>query len=674
LRVGIDIGGTFTDMAVLDESTGEIQIAKSFSTPRNPVEGVVDCIRKSRVNPEKASYLVHGTTIATNAITQRTLPKTALVTTRGFRDILEIMRANRPLPLYDIQWDKPKPLVPRRLRFEVTERFDCRGQVVKKLDESEAISVIRHLKALRVEAIAVAFLFSYMNGSHEERFKELLKRIYPEAYVSVSSEVNAQIREYERTSTVVIDAVVKPLMDAYLRNLEHGLRSIGFKANLMIMRSSGGTMTSRSARQLPIHTIESGPAGGVVGGSFIGDIIGKRNLICIDMGGTTFKASIVDSGVPRSKMEGEVEWGIPYRIPMIDVHEIGTGGGSVAWIDKGGLLRVGPQSAGAEPGPVCYDRGGTEPTITDANAVLGRLDREYFLGGDVRLNTEKAERAIKEKIAVPLGMDVVEAANGILQISNANMYAGMRIVSVERGYDPRDFSVFAYGGAGPMVAATLAKELGSSEVVIPSHPGIFSAIGMLSADIRFDLVRTYMVRVQGADLNALNEAFSKLDSQVVDRVRTESSGRIRLFRTADMRYVGQNYEVTCSAPPEILDEKSLAILRRSFDSEHYRLYGHFKEDEPSEIVSIRSTAIASVRKPKLKKLNKKSSKMKKWKTRQVFFEKDFVEANVYRRSELLPGTVVDAPAVIEEADSTMPIEHNHRAVVDDYGNLVITVR
>ena len=674
-RIGVDIGGTFTDVAALDEASGEIRVAKTPSTPTRPVKGVLDAIHKVQVLPEKVTFIVHGTTVGTNAVIQRKAAKVALITTKGFRDIIEIMEGNRPVwGLYDIQWEKPEPLVPRFLRFEVTERVEHSGRVVEPLNLEEANTVVKKLAEHDIEAVAVSFIFSYMHPEHEERMREIISGELPQASVSLSSQVNPEIREYQRTSTTVIDACIKPVVRRYLESLEEGLQQNGFRCGLMIMRSSGGMMTSRAARETPVHTIESGPAAGVIGSAFVGEMLGNRNLIAIDMGGTTFKVSLIDGGSPRFKSQGEVRWGVPFRIPMIDLSEIGAGGGSVAWIDKGGVMKVGPDSAGADPGPVCYGAGGDNPTITDANLILGRLNPDYFLGGEMKLDREAAEKAIKEKIAKPLGMDTAEAAMGIIEISNANMLGSMRVASVERGYDPRDFYTIAYGGAGPMVASTLAKELGSPRLIIPMNPGIFSAIGMLAADVRFDFAQTYIARMKDADIERINAMYQKLGERAERELRRSFSGASTLLRAVDIRYLGQNYEVTIRVPSGILGPEDLAAISDNFNSEHKRLYGHCKTNEPTEIVTLRTTIVGAMPRPKPKRVAISGyAEIALKGERQVYFpEKEgFIDCPVYERSMLPSGPSLEGPCIIEEMDSTEIVNPGQKASIDQYGNVLV---
>jgi N-methylhydantoinase A len=442
----------------------------------------------------------------------------------------------------------------------------------------------------------------------------------------------------------------------------------------MIMRSSGGMMTSKAAKNNPVQTIESGPAAGVIGSAFLGDILGNKNLVAIDMGGTTFKVSLIDGGLPRFKSQGEIEWGVQYRIPMIDLSEIGNGGGSIAWIDKGGLMKVGPVSAGAEPGPACYRTGGTEPTFTDANIVLGRLNPEYILGGAMKLDKAAAEKAIQEKIAKPLGLDVAEAAMGIIEISNANMLGSMRVASVERGYDPREFDTVAYGGAGPMVASALGKELGSKRVIIPPHPGIFSAIGMLAADLRLDFIQTYITRMNEVNIDKVNMTYQKMEERAVTELRREYAGPSTLTRAADVRYLGQNYEITVAAPSGKLTQTDLGIITNNFNNEHRRLYGHSKPDEPMELVTLRTTIIGKMSRPLLKKIQAvRNVDLASKSERDVFFpeKKGFVKCKIYERPRLGAGSLLEGPCIIEEMDSTVLVNPGQEASIDSFGNVVI---
>ena len=678
MRVGVDIGGTFTDVAVLNEMSGSIRISKVPTTPRNFVEGFLNGIRKSETSPHDTTYLIHGTTVATNAVIQRKLPVTALLMTKGFRDSLEIMRGNRPSwGLYDIRWKKPTPIVQRHFRFEISERVNYKGRVVKALDEAQALQVVADLKRNNVQSVGICFLFSNVNSSHERRVAELISRELPGVSVSLSSEVNPEVREYERTSTVAIDASVKPVVAEYLARLEAALSNLEFKCPLMIMKSSGGMMSSHLARRIPIHTIESGPAGGVIGSANLTTtVFSTKNLLAIDMGGTTFKVSVIEDGKPRLKNEGEIEWGVPYRIPMIDLSEIGAGGGSIAWIDRGGILRVGPQSAGADPGPVCYRLGGTHPTFTDASLVLGRINPSYLLGGEMKLDMQASEEAIRREIATPLGMDVLEAASGIVKIAEANMLGSMRVSSVQRGYDPRDFVTIAYGGAGPLVASSLAQELGSPSVLIPPHPGIFSAIGMLYSDMRLDQSRTFMGRIDQIKMADMIDVYEELESASLSSMRGEGfKGNTAIVRSADLRYVGQNYEVSTPIPSGTLETKRQEIID-NFNKEHKRLYAHSKPDEPIEILTLRVAAIGSMLKPRMTQIETVATSKPQRTDRDVYFEEtdDFQRTPIYERSTLEKDMSIVGPGIIEEMDSTTVVRPGQTALIDDFGNICLKLK
>ena len=514
-EVGIDIGGTFTDFILYDKKTGDFRIAKTLTTPEDRSTGVINAVRKVGVELSDVDYFVHGTTAAVNAIVERKGAKAALITTKGFEDVLELMRGDREHH-YDLQWRKPRPLIPRYLRFGVEERVNYRGEILKPVDTSSLEEVIEILEKEKVESLAICTLHSFMNDENEKKIKSFLESRLPGVDFTLSSELLPEIREYERISTVAINAYIKPVMVRYIENLEQKLRDEKLKSSLMIMKSNGGVMTARGTRDVPAFTIGSGPAGGVIGSTLFGD-----SVITIDMGGTTFDVSLVDNGEPKYTSEKDVTWGFPLRLPQIDIVSVGTGGGSIAWIDEGGLLRVGPQSSGADPGPICYGKGGQEATFTDGCVVNGIIDPDYFLGGEIKLDKAAAEHTILEKLAKPLRMNEREVSSGIFEIACENMAAAMKLVSVERGYDPRDFSIVAFGGAGPMVATFLSRELGSKRVIIPVYPGIFSAVGMLAADVRFDLVQAYPVAIEDIDLNRMNEIVRTLEERGIESLKNE---------------------------------------------------------------------------------------------------------------------------------------------------------
>jgi len=689
-RVAIDIGGTFTDLVLLDEATGATRIIKLPSTPSDPSIGFENTINRilqsGNVAPSELVHLVHGTTVATNAIIKDTVAKTGLITTRGFRDVLEIGRQVRP-HLYDLTRDKPKPLVPRSLRLEVTERVDNLGRVLVPLDEDEAKTAVESLRKEDVSSIAVCFLHSYANSTHEAKVGAIIEKHFPAAFVSISSEICPEFREYERMSTVVLNASVMPIVSKYLEKLETRLESLGVGARLHIMQSSGGIMTSAAARKKTFQIIESGPASGVIAAAYLGKTTNRKNVISFDMGGTTAKAGLIENGAPKITTEYEVGSvahsghtfkgsGYPINAPMIDLVEIGAGGGSIAWVNEGGTLQVGPQSAEAEPGPACYGLGGTVPTITDANVILGRLNPNYLLDGEMRIHRDLSEKVIAERIATKLGTTVEGAAEGIVRIANANMMQAIRIVSIERGYDPRDFAMVAFGGAGPVHAAPIARDLGIPEVIIPTAPGAFSAFGMIGVDVRHDFVMTRLVKTLEADLEKLNRDYASLVEQALLAMKDEGfrPESVQLQLSADVRYVGQAYEVNVPVPRSQLTQGDIGLMNHEFHSRHHKIYGHSAESEPTEIVNLRATAVGLVPKPKTKRyaLSSPSARRAKKFQRRVFFEEHgFVNCPVYGRSLLKAGNVIKGPAIVEQLDATTVAYPDQRVRVDRYLNLVL---
>ena len=497
-RLGVDTGGTFTDLCVFEETSGDVKITKVPSTPANPALAVINGIRKlierEGILPEELCFLIHGTTVATNALLEHKGARTALLTTEGFEDVLHIGRQNRP-KLYDFRASRPAPVVPRHLRFGVPERVLHTGEVFRVLDEAKVREIVEEIREQGIRSIAVSLIHSYANPIHERKIESIVSEIFPEAHVTVSAEVLPEFREYERTSTVCINAYVMPKVNDYVADLERQMKDMGIASDLYIMQSNGGVITARTARRMSARTVLSGPAGGALTGVFLSRAIERPNVITIDMGGTSSDICLIEGGTPRLTTESEIG-GYPIKLPMIDINTIGAGGGSVARIDAGGALQVGPESAGADPGPVCYGRGGTEPTVTDANLVLGRLNPAGLLGGEMPLQLDKAIEVLEEKIARPLGLDVYRAAEGIISVVNANMIRGIRRVSVERGYDPREFVLVPFGGAGPMHGVELAQALNMKEIAVPAHPGISSAVGMLSADVRHDYVQDPHLRLR----------------------------------------------------------------------------------------------------------------------------------------------------------------------------------
>ena len=691
-RLGIDIGGTFTDATLIDEATGQMWIDKVLSTPKDPsvgfMEGTHRILRKAHATPAQVTYLVHSTTVATNSVIEGKVARTAFITTEGFRDMLEIARQIRP-KLYDLLFEKTRPLVPRYLCFGVPERLDAHGNVLKPLDEEAVRKVALQLRQEGVESAAVCLLHSYINPTHERRVGEILREVCPDVIVSLSSEVAPEFREYFRASTTVINACIRPVVGRYLENIETRLRQEGVPAELLVMQSSGGVLTFGAASEKPVFMVESGPAAGVIAATYLGDILGRKDIISFDMGGTTAKAGLIQNGMPRVTKEYEVGAaarpgtgsakgsGYPIRTPVIDLVEIGAGGGSIAWVDSGGVLRVGPQSAGADPGPVCYGRGGTEPTISDANVVLGRLNPNYFLGGEIALDVEGAYRAIKEKCADRLGLDVLTVANGIVEIANAAMVNALRLVSVQRGYDPRDFALVAFGGAGPVHANRLAAETEIPETIIPMSPGITSALGLLTTDVKHDYSVTLIRQADRLDVDEVEAAYRRMEEQGRQALEREEmpAGNMQFLRQVDMRYVGQSYELTVTLPAGRLTPAVIATTLEQFHQEHDRAYGYSAPSEPAELVNLRLTAIGRIAKPRLRQIGRQAGDVSvaRKEDRRVYFAEagGFVNCAIYDRYRLGAGHVVQGPAIIEEVDSTTALHPGYQAEVDIYGNLIM---
>ncbi|MBV9548009.1 MAG: hydantoinase/oxoprolinase family protein, partial [Chloroflexi bacterium] len=631
--------------------------------------------------------IVHGTTVATNAIIEGKTARTAFVTTRGFRDLLEIQRQIRP-SLYDLQFEKPAPLVPRDLCFEVTERLDASGAVVQPIDETELRQVAAALRDAGVASIAVCFLHAYRNPVHEQQAGAILRETLPQASVSLSSEVAPEFREYFRASTTVVNAAVRPVVERYLTAITDRLRSEQFAAPLLVMQSNGGVLTSASASERPVFMVESGPAAGVIAATYVAECLGRRDVIAFDMGGTTAKAGLVRNGSPAVTKDYEVGAragagiggargsGYPIRTPVIDLVEIGAGGGSIAWVDSGGALRVGPQSAGAEPGPACYARGGTEPTVTDANLVLGRLAPDNFLGGALQLDVDAARLAVERVCAQPLGLDVVAAAHGIVEIANAAMTNALHLVSVQRGHDPRDFALVAFGGAGPLHANRLAAELHMPLTVVPASPGITSALGLLATDLVYDYSRTFHRATTSLNPEEVERAFAGLEQQ--GRTVLERDGvspvNIAFRRYLEMRYVGQSFELTIPAPENELRDGQVHATVDAFHHEHQRAYGFSAPEEPTELVTLRVAAIGRMPRPRLRSAPIGTSLSCAPKQRPVYFGEagDFLSCPVHDRYALRAGMHIAGPAIFEELDSTCVLHPGFSASVDKLGNLLLT--
>ena len=671
-RAGVDTGGTFTDLVALDEGTGEIRITKVLSTPSHPSTAVFDAFAKAGLDTRDISYFVHGMTVATNALIERKGAEVALLTTDGFRDILRIQRVTRPRH-FDLHWVKPKHFVPRSRCIGVPERVLRDGSVLVPLDEErlrEEIVRLRHSNG--VSAVAVSYLFSFVHPEHELRTRELLEELWPGVQVSLSHEVLPRWREYERTSTTVLDAYLKPLMHDYMQELEDECEAGGI-GQLLILRSNGGVMTSQKAREQPVALVRSGPSGGIMASSHVGKLLGLGDLIACDMGGTSFEACLLPGSEPTFTNLEELEDGVPIALTMVDARAIGAGGGSLAWVDAAGILKVGPESAGADPGPACYGRGGTQATVTDANAVLGRLAPEFLLAGDLELDVEAAARAL-DALAGRLGLSRERVAQGIVDVASHNMAQALRLVSTDRGYDPRGSTLVAYGGAGPLHACELARALQIRQVLVPYYPGAFSAFGALLADTRFDYTQTAWMQLRFLDIGRANELFEALERRALDDFRREGFAEApRLVRSTDMRYVGQNWELSVAMPGGTLGSEDFERAATLFEGEHERFYGYSIPGEEIELLTFNVAAVGARHTVELPRIEPGPAPAPIDRRGVVFRADDGpVETAVYRRETFPAGCQVQGPALIGQVDATTLLPPGSSTRVDEYGNLLIT--
>lgn len=673
-EVGVDIGGTFTDVVCRSDS-GVMRLVKIPTTRANPSAGVLHAVQYMaktwNVPPEQIGRFVHGTTVATNAVLERKGAIIGLITTQGFRDTLEIGRQNRH-SVYSVMLKPETPvfLVPGALRREVPERVTAKGEVLVPLDEAAVRREVDDLVAQGVKAIAVSFLFSYLNPAHERRVADIIHEMHPQLMVSLSCEVDPAFREYERTCITAFDAYLKPVIDRYLENMETDLESNQVGSALQIMQSRGGVACSSIARRRPVRLFLSGPAAGVIGGSMAGNSAGCEDIITIDIGGTSADIALVSRGKPLIAAEGMLD-GYAVRVPMVDVNAIGAGGGSIAWLDGAKSLRVGPASAGSEPGPACYGRGGEQPTVTDASIVLGYVDPAYFAGGSLQLQPELSRRAIEDRIARPLGITVEQAALGIHRVVNSNMAEGIRFVSVKRGIDPRRFSLVPLGGGGPVHATALARELGMRRVIVPLYPGVLSASGLLAAPVEHEAATAFHEAMDRASAPDLLREFAALDRQCADLMRVEgiAPADVEVQYFADVCYVGQSYHLEI---PLKLDGDMIARVRKDFFAAHDRIYGHSAEG-PVQFVNLRSVHQAQASVVADSAYEPEAGDPRKG-ARPILTEKSggFVEAQVYERRRIKPGVTFYGPAIVEQADTTTVIEPGWRADVDGQGNLVLS--
>jgi N-methylhydantoinase A len=681
LRIATDIGGTFTDVASFDSTTGKLHLGKTLTTPRALVDGIEAGVAKANARFADAGLFLHGTTVAINTMLERTGARTALVTTEGFRDIYEIGRVNRP-DSYNLFFSKHVPLVPRENCYEVAERLSAEGERLKPLDEEQVRQLAPRLRSADIEAVAILFLHCYRNPQHERRAKEILQDLLPDGFISASYELSQEYREFERCSTVVANAYVGPKVKRYLDDIERRIGKGGFRGDFLVVQSTGGLLSAKRARTECIRMLESGPAAGVIGTRAIAAALGLKGAIAFDMGGTTAKAGVVFDGhalTTGTALIGGYEKALPVQIPMMDIFEVGTGGGSIARVEHGALL-VGPRSAGAEPGPACYGRGGSEPTVTDANLVLGRLSASKFLGGEMQLDTNAAMNALRTKIAVPLGLDPIAAAEGILRIATAKMSYAVKAVTTARGLDAGDFVLVAYGGAGPLQATAVAREIGIRRVIIPHAPGHFSAFGMLFSDLRYDFVRTWFTALKSASFEDLETIFADLEQEGRDAIAGAAvpPKEVVVHRSMDMRYVGQEHVVTVDLPNEYFTTRDRAAIKSAFDQEHQRRYATSAPQEPVEIASLRATVTGVTAKPPLEKTATgadlpSAAALREKRLVYVSASDEFKEVPVFSRPALLAGNRVIGPAIIEEYASTTVLMPGDSLQVDEFGNLSIDV-
>lgn len=677
-RIGIDVGGTFTDVTLLNSETGRYYTYKLSSTLQDQslaiANGTKETLELYGVPVSEIEYFGHGTTVATNMIIERKGAKTALITTKGFRDLLEIGRQTRP-SLYNIMEDKPETLVKRSLRKEISERVTAKGDILRDVDRDEVRAVLKELKEQGVESIAVCFLFSFLNSRNEKIVEECIKEVWPEAYYSVSSTILPEFREFERLSTTVINSYLGPRMKMYIHNLRQRIKEVGVTVEPYITQSNGGVMSISSTIQTPVQTALSGPSAGVMGAVYIAEAAGFKDIITYDMGGTSTDVSLVKDGIAEYTTKRKV-CGLPSGVPMIDVHAVGAGGGSIAQIDNAGALKVGPESAGANPGPAAYGLGNENPVVTDANLVLGRINPHYVLGGRLKIDAELSKKAVKAKIADPMGIGTEEAALGIVKVVNSNMARAIRVITVEKGHNPSDFTLVAYGGAGPLHAVHLAQEMGIRTVLIPPAPGALCALGLLTADIKKSYVRTAIASYDEMTPEHINAVMSSLRDEGSAWLDSEKvpSERRKFHGIAEMRYVGQNYELQVEIPTENITVSDIEKMKQDFFVAHEKNYGYYNPNAPVQFVNFRCEATGIVKKPNLAELETTLDDPSKAEIgrRVVHFEESgAVDCPVYDRAKFGRAERVNGPCIIEQMDSTTVVPPNTWFSIDKFGNLII---
>lgn len=677
-RIGIDVGGTFTDVTLLNSETGRYYTYKLSSTLQDQslaiANGTKETLELYGVPVSEIEYFGHGTTVATNMIIERKGAKTALITTKGFRDLLEIGRQTRP-SLYNIMEDKPETLVKRSLRKEISERVTAKGDILRDVDRDEVRAVLKELKEQGVESIAVCFLFSFLNSRNEKIVEDCIKEVWPEAYYSVSSTILPEFREFERLSTTVINSYLGPRMKMYIHNLRQRIKEVGVTVEPYITQSNGGVMSISSTIQTPVQTALSGPSAGVMGAVYIAEAAGFKDIITYDMGGTSTDVSLVKDGIAEYTTKRKV-CGLPSGVPMIDVHAVGAGGGSIAQIDNAGALKVGPESAGANPGPAAYGLGNENPVVTDANLVLGRINPHYVLGGRLKIDAELSKKAVKAKIADPMGIGTEDAALGIVKVVNSNMARAIRVITVEKGHNPSDFTLVAYGGAGPLHAVHLAQEMGIRTVLIPPAPGALCALGLLTADIKKSYVRTAIASYDEMTPEQINAVMSSLRDEGSAWLDSEKvpSERRKFHGIAEMRYVGQNYELQVEIPTENITASDIEKMKQDFFVAHEKNYGYYNPNAPVQFVNFRCEATGIVKKPNLAELETTLDDPSKAEIgrRVVHFEESgAVDCPVYDRAKFGRAERVNGPCIIEQMDSTTVVPPNTWFSIDKFGNLII---
>ncbi len=671
--LGIDVGGTFTDLFYLDEATDRVGISKASTTPRDLSVGLFNAMEKIGISAREMDLFIHGTTIATNAIIERKGARCGLITTMGFRDVLELGRRDRPhvYGLYGVQ----EPLIPRELRLEVRERMNFRGEVIEPLDETAVLKAGEVLQRAGVEAVVVCFLHSYANPAHERRARELLHQLAPDWVVTLSSDLLPEFFEFERLSSTTLHTYLQPMVARYVDALKGKLAAVGYRRDVLFVQSNGGIMSSATARQRPANLVRSGPAAGVTAASYVAGLAGFENVISADMGGTSFDVCLIPGGRPRTTEETNLDFRLPLRMSMIDVYTIGAGGGSLAWIDRAGILQVGPESAGADPGPAAYRRGGTRPTVTDANLVLGRINPDFVLGGEhgMRMDRDAAARAIREHTGPPLGLGLEAAATAIIRVVNNNMAGRIRLVSVERGYDPRDFALVAFGGAGPLHAAALMKDVGIGRCIIPYYPGVLCALGCVVADVRHDFVRTVMRTLEDLDLEGFRAMVRDTVAEGTRLIQEEGVPveRVDVLLAADMAYQGQRHNIRVSIPADL----TLEGIRTAFAEAYRSDYGQTLEGLPVRLTTLRVTVLGV--RPKLNigswVAGRAAGAGAPKGRRPVYFDGRFHDTPVYARAALPVGAELHGPAIVEQDDCTAVLEPDTIARVDRLGNLILEV-